>query len=816
MDGDTVPAMPNALKDADASKDILHTLRHFHLGNPAIRKQLEPLADGLLPPLLNPYRDTAKLRYDYPLFLDPPSGETADEGDGGLARPIARFLKETTESFAPGDDDARILKDNLPRLEWSLRERLQGQEAAVDANPILAELASAMLKHLHLDNQSSEKLGADIERLLAAVPEGGQFLAYGRYPAIHLLIHVIRSRVTPRQVRFRQQVQARIRGLNLLLDVEKGKSPEAIEPDGLKGSVGFGASLFDPSALSKVMDHSHGSIGMSSKRLERIQDALATLESYQENEVRVRFVHIDTMDQAGLEAIPGFELISSPEPCVQATELFDQEAERLARIFAAARIAKLEIDGLYDPAIHDPWFDNFTWEAFSQDELLLVPAVMALESAERMAGPGMSAFSQLLNSGRPVHIMIRILAHANPGIAIDQDPFSSFRTELGYIGISHRQAVVSQVSASRHEHLLEQFSTALEATRTSLHLINVGLRPIGQDIGLNAWLVAGAALEGRAHPFFHINPSMGDSFAERMDFSGNPQPERDWPITPFTYRNENGELEEIQLAFTFADYALLINQLHQHFAPVPLICESDDLLPVADYLSLTPEQAEKSVPFIWAIDKSGELRQLAVTRTLVQACRDRLNFWHTLQEMAGVRNRYVELAVEKTRREITTQAETDRERLQEEHEREIEAVRKESAGEVLGRLTDVLLGMDFTAAAPRVTERTAAAVAEEPVEQKAKPEALEEEEEEAVGGFEDPWIDSPLCTTCNDCLKINPIMFVYNESNQAIIADVSAGTYLQMVEAAELCPSKCIHPGQPLNPDEPGLDGLIKRAAPFN
>jgi hypothetical protein len=34
--------------------------------------------------------------------------------------------------------------------------------------------------------------------------------------------------------------------------------------------------------------------------------------------------------------------------------------------------------------------------------------------------------------------------------------------------------------------------------------------------------------------------------------------------------------------------------------------------------------------------------------------------------------------------------------------------------------------------------------------------------------------------------------------------------------AAEKCPARCIHPGKPLNPDEPNLDELIERAKPFN
>ncbi|MEN8220732.1 MAG: hypothetical protein ABFS56_31150 [Pseudomonadota bacterium] len=42
----------------------------------------------------------------------------------------------------------------------------------------------------------------------------------------------------------------------------------------------------------------------------------------------------------------------------------------------------------------------------------------------------------------------------------------------------------------------------------------------------------------------------------------------------------------------------------------------------------------------------------------------------------------------------------------------------------------------------------------------SEPEPVVEKEEEVV--FDEPWIDSVLCTTCNDCLNINTMMFVYN------------------------------------------------------
>ena len=59
----------------------------------------------------------------------------------------------------------------------------------------------------------------------------------------------------------------------------------------------------------------------------------------------------------------------------------------------------------------------------------------------------------------------------------------------------------------------------------------------------------------------------------------------------------------------------------------------------------------------------------------------------------------------------------------------------------------------------------------------------------------------------------NSAMFAYNEAKQAYIKDITAGTYRQLVEAAEVCPVAIIHPGKPRDPNEPGLEELVARAA---
>ena len=143
----------------------------------------------------------------------------------------------------------------------------------------------------------------------------------------------------------------------------------------------------------------------------------------------------------------------------------------------------------------------------------------------------------------------------------------------------------------------------------------------------------------------------------------------------------------------------------------------------------------------------------------------------------------------------------------------------------MSRLAAVLMDLDLSADSPHIPTQTPSGkavaadvvsaenetveVAEEIVE-----EEVEQEEDEV--SFNEPWIDSIFCTTCDDCLALNNRMFVYNDDRQAIISDPALGTYAQLVEAAEICPARCIHPGKPLDPNESDLDDLTKRAEPFN
>jgi len=172
---------------------------------------------------------------------------------------------------------------------------------------------------------------------------------------------------------------------------------------------------------------------------------------------------------------------------------------------------------------------------------------------------------------------------------------------------------------------------------------------------------------------------------------------------------------------------------------------------------------------------------------MVARCR---TFWHRLQEQGGVHNSHADilLAREKAKWELAKANELDA----------LKASVANSANAATSSGT----------AAPAAADSGAAPVATAAAATASESAAPERNPDEA-------WIDTARCPSCNECQTINEKMFKYNENKQAYIADVRAGTYRQMVEAAEVCQVSIIHPGKPWNPNEPGLPELLERAAAF-
>jgi hypothetical protein len=274
---------------------------------------------------------------------------------------------------------------------------------------------------------------------------------------------------------------------------------------------------------------------------------------------------------------------------------------------------------------------------------------------------------------------------------------------------------------------------------------------------LPPYLVAAAALESRAFPAFAYDPAATGEWSSRVDLSMNPQPDRDWPAHRVDYEDRQHQRVSVDVAFTFVDFAACDRRYARHLALVPQSGLTEGLLPVSDWLAAEPVRQPLAVPSLLMIDRDHRLQRVLADETILRdarQCRDR---WRSLQDFGRIHDAQVSRPAE-------------------------------------------------TAPTTAVAESAPALPADEP-STPAVP--------EAAASSDEPCIETPRCSTCNECIQINNRMFAYNGNRQAYIADARAGTYQQLVEAAESCQVSIIHPGKPLNPSEPGLAELIARAQPF-
>jgi ferredoxin len=207
---------------------------------------------------------------------------------------------------------------------------------------------------------------------------------------------------------------------------------------------------------------------------------------------------------------------------------------------------------------------------------------------------------------------------------------------------------------------------------------------------------------------------------------------------------------------------------------------------VTEYLELETEGDPETIPYLLMVDESNVLQRVVVDDKLVHSARRCRERWRSLQELGGINNSHANKLLE-----------AERLRWEQESARVVEEMQ---------RVAQV-------APSEAVSEPVEVTATETAAEVETAPAA--EEETAAAPPSDEPYIETPRCTTCDECTQINNRMFAYDDNKQAYIADLDAGTFRELVEAAESCQVAIIHPGKPRNPDEPNLEELIQRAEAF-
>jgi pyruvate-ferredoxin/flavodoxin oxidoreductase len=482
--------------------------------------------------------------------------------------------------------------------------------------------------------------------------------------------------------------------------------------------------------------------------------------------------------------------------------VFEGHMARMADGFKTVRMAELELAGQYDPTRHDEFLTYFDWRQFSDEEWALCPPVVAVGGDGAMYDIGFQNLSRLMASGKPVKVLVvdtqvysntggqactsgflgQISDMAQFGKAIrgKQEP----RKEIGLVGMAHRTTYVMQSTIAHSGHMIEGFIRGLKARRPALFNLYSSCQPehgIGDDMSAHQ---AKLAVESRAYPLFRYDPDAGRVPEECFDLEGNPDLDADWPEYTLKYK-EGGRDKELTVPLTFVDFAITEVRFRKHFRAAPRDTWNDKMVPLVEFLGLDAAAREERFPFVWSVDRAGQLTRLLVDQAMVESCEDRRAFWTMLRALAGRGKPAV------SREEIEAEVRRD----------------------VVARITKGLVqlaggsGAGLTALAESAAAPGAAAVARETTAAAATPPA---------GEYLAPWIDTPQCTACDECIKINNKIFAYNAHKQAEIVNPAAGPYQDLVKAAERCTARIIHPGWPRDRSVKDVDRWIERGKKYN
>jgi ferredoxin len=339
----------------------------------------------------------------------------------------------------------------------------------------------------------------------------------------------------------------------------------------------------------------------------------------------------------------------------------------------------------------------------------------------------------------------------------------------------------------------------------------------GSDaLRLHSYLLSAGSQDARLTPSFSTDPDLGTGWQQQFSLAGNEQPELIWPETNVVVTTEDGAQETVQASFTAAAFMLCESAYQEHFAVVAEDEWHDDFVPIEEYGGET-----QPIPFLLAAVPDGTIERVMTTDFVWQQMRRVGERWRLLRELGGFANSFAEKAVNDERSRLEAEHQTRLEQLEEEHRSTLEKTTGELARQIVANIAAGLLdgtaaGVTAATSAPPVSAPPPKTEEREPpTEEPEEPAEAEPPEEEDLDLFDEPYIETPRCTSCDECTTLNPRLFAYNENKQAYIADLSAGTYRDLVLAAEKCPVRIIHPGKPLNPDEPHLEELLKRAEPF-
>ena len=677
-------------------------------------------------------------------------------GDGQSVQSLSALFDGALKEVAANGDGERIRK-HAGRLEREIRKLVA--EGTTGTLSKLCDLGTA-----RIGAKNDELLQKSLSRLRAALKIDGEVIDCDKAMPFRLFQHAWQVLQEQKAQKFRAEINKLVMKLSDILSADFGHSKEGMSAERLQASIGAAhRDAFDFDAMSRMLTAASVNVPMAESRRQRVRGLLATLRTQ-------RFFPPATESDKWIGFAEPYSFRF--ETCADAVAAYRERLPKMTELAKAMAIAKLETDGEYNEARHDVFFAGFGDNGLDADDIAAFPDYLICLRAADFRAAESDLILRAFVAGMPAKLVVQTDDLLEQSPIRDDFLIAGLRSrQLAGTAIGFGASYVLQSSSASLYQLREQVLRGLAYRGPALFSVFSG----ANASNLPPYMAAAAAAESRAFPAFTYDPSAGADWASRFSLNANCQADLDWPSQRLYYEDAESQSVSETVAFTLVDFAACDPRCGKYFAEVPRAKWTADLLPVSEFLTREPKDLTEKVPCLLMVNRDNRLQKVIVNDTLVREARRCVEAWRSLQELGGIHNSHAARLVEQERKVWAEQS------------------------------RPVAVPEDKPASAAVVAPAAPAAAAAAPVVAEAAPERSADE----------PYIETARCTSCNECTQINDKMFGYDANKQASIINPDAGTYRQLVEAAENCQISIIHPGKPRNPNEPGLDELMKRAEPF-
>jgi ferredoxin len=723
----------------------------FHLGEIVNCDQPRAIALNRWPALLRRYDNLTSVRHDYPLIL---IGNDSGPGIESLAAVVNNLLQRV----APKGPSGERLRRHILRLEQEIRTLVYRKETEC-LSRLWSMAAENQVSEANLSEDDKRRLRESFDTGRSALEIDGDVIGCGADTADRVMRHLwLRS-----QTLYKDRIAAELRKLairlNDLLRSDELEADKARQPQSLRRTFGsqFG-ELIDFDVLSDTLRCRRSHEPMPEKRRKRIESALRVLH-----------------EEKFFGVAPDIDRYNFAfTSCTEALAAFKCRLSGMADVIRAIRVAALELNNGYRDEFHDDFFGHFAPSSLTAEDIRWFPSYFVSIRDQDCNSVDRAHLIEILSSDLPFKLIFQLdhLFQSDDGRP-DFLRTSAWKTQLATMASNLGSDFVLQTTTSNLCSLTESLVKGLNTPGVALFSI---FSP-GEDSypGLHPYLAAAAAVESRLFPVIVFDPGKGDTGNDCFSLRSNPQRQNAWPVHSFTYEDESMQAVTESLPFTPLDFLAADPVFSSMFRPVQRRQWSQEMVPLAEYLQGDGKMNNGRLPFVLVIGPDDKLNRLIVNSAAVELTQRVGRHWHSLQELAGINKSHASPGLD-----------TDDQACASEKPKSAE---------------------EFHGQPPAKSDPSDA-----PTAVAARANGKVEQANSAPG---EPWIETPRCTSCNACTNRNSRMFKYNENKQAYIADLHAGTYRDLVEAAEACKVAIIHPGEPWDSNEPDLEALLERAKVF-